>query len=339
MMIGQENQEQAWIGALASGRLPHAWLLAGPMGVGKAGFALRAATYLICDGDKRAVPGAASIDTDPTDRAAQQIAHGTHPDFIWLKREVPEAKRPKDGGAGKAEDVATTISVSQVRAMLARLRMRPANARWRVVVIDSIDDMERGPANALLKTLEEPPENTIFLLISHQPGRLLPTIRSRCRMLRFDALDAASMRSFIAANVSGSDDGEVDALLALAQGSPGRAMLFAGADIATLTASLHAIARTGDGDNALRSELIRTATGAGGAKRLDILLHMAGVIAADHARTADGSAVITALDTRDKISVLTREAASASADNATIAFAAGTALARLATLGNRTAGR
>ncbi|MEQ1688466.1 MAG: hypothetical protein ABL874_07820 [Sphingopyxis sp.] len=330
MLIGQEEQERAWVDALASGRMPHAWLLAGPKGVGKAAFAMRAATFLLCDGDRRAAAGVTSLDIDHADPAAQQIAYGSHPDFIWLKREVPETKRPKDGSEGKVEDVARTINISQVRAMLARLRMRPSNSRWRAVVIDSIDDMERSAANALLKTLEEPPANTIFLLVSHQPGRLLLTIRSRCRMLRFNALGDATMRQFIKANIPAVSDDEAVALVAIAQGSPGRAALFTDTDLTGIARTLDAIAKTGDRDNAMRVELARAVVGSGNSRRMEMLLLQANSIATCRARNSSGNALLGALVARDHIADLARDAASVSADNATIAFAVGNALAALA---------
>ncbi|MEQ1724337.1 MAG: AAA family ATPase [Sphingopyxis sp.] len=267
MLIGHEQQDAAFADALRSGRMPHAWLLAGPAGVGKASFARRVATSL----------------------------SGTQGDFHWLKREVPETKRPKDGSEGKAEDIARTITIGQVRTLLARLRMLASPASTRTVVIDSIDDMERGAANALLKTLEEPPARTIFLLVSHQPGCLLPTIRSRCRMLRFHPLD---------------DDAPVD-------------------DVA-IAQPLDDIVRTGDVSNRLRSEIVRTIAGAGASERLEALLAQANAIAVRHARSASGDALLAALDAHSRLSALSREAKAPSADNATIAFAVGSALASLA---------
>ncbi|MEQ1509020.1 MAG: AAA family ATPase [Sphingopyxis sp.] len=330
MLIGHEGQESAWIRALASGRIAHAWLLAGPVGVGKSAFALRAATFLMMDGDQRAAAGATKITIDGDDSVAQQIASKAHPDFIWLKREVPEAKRPKDGAAGKSDDVAQSITIGQVRAMLARLRMRPVNARWRVVVIDSIDDMERGSTNALLKTLEEPPANTIFLVISHEPGQLLPTIRSRCRMLHFHELSRAEMRQWLSDNVPTASEDQRDALITLAQGSPGRAQLFAGADVSEIAALLRNIAQTGDSDNALRAELARKVSGAGAGNAMAIMLGHANALAADKARHARGDALSAALQVRGNIAALAQSAGSTSADNATIAFVVGSELAGLA---------
>lgn len=329
-LIGQGRQEAQWIEALASGRMAHAWLLAGPKGVGKAAFARRSATFLMADGDRRASAGATTLDVDANDPAVCQIANGSHPDFIWLQREIPETKRPKDGGPGKDEDLARTISIFQVRSVLARLRLRPANARWRAVVVDSMDDLERGGANALLKTLEEPPANTIFLLISHQPGRLMPTIRSRCRLLRFAALDDAAMRHFCEANLPALEDQERDTLIAIANGSPGRAIQFAGSDLGAVAEALNAIAASGDGDNRLRAELVRAVSGKGTQRVMEVLLVHAEMLAAQRARAEAGARLLLALNARDRIVELSREAETPSADYPAIAFAVGSALASTA---------
>ncbi len=335
MLIGHDRQERSFIDALARGRMPHAWLLAGPQGIGKAGFARRAAAYVIADGDLRAPQmtngkGDSSLDVDPAHPAVPLIAHGTHPEYLWIKREIPEAKRPKDGGEGKAEDVARNITISQVRTLLTRLRLRPANARWRCVVIDSIDDLERNAANALLKTLEEPPNNTVFLLVSHQPGRLLPTIRSRCRLLRFSPLDDASMRQVISGFPGAIDPQEIDLLLAIAKGSPGRALQFAQADLSSIAAPLRAMVQSGDRDNRLRVELAKAIAGSGAAGRIEIMLVQANTILVDEALKRSGDGLVDALKARDRVAEIGRLAISGSEDPATLAFVVGGELCSLA---------
>ena len=333
-MIGQEHHKHVWIEALASGRMPHAWLLGGPKGIGKAGFAQRAARFLMTDGDRRAVEQSKSgadrtLSVDAAHPALALIQNGSHPDFIWLKREVPEAKRPKDGGAGKAEDIARNITIAQVRALMNRLRMRPSDSRWRCVIIDSIDDLERSAVNALLKTLEEPPDNTVFLLVSHQPGALLPTIRSRCRMLRFSRLDRIAMRRVLNEAVPDLSADDQDMLLSFADGSPGRAIQFANAELAAIAMPLAAIAQSGDRDNKHRVELARVVAGTGSAGRIEIMLIHANSIACEKALTSPGRAAIAALDARSRIAEAGRMALSGSEDPAMVAFVVADALASL----------
>ncbi|QJQ33135.1 hypothetical protein GV829_12380 [Sphingomonas lacunae] len=323
------EQERALIDALASGRMPHAWLLAGPEGIGKAGFARRAATFLIADGDWRAEQGADSLSIDPDDQVARLVANEAHPEFLWLKREVPEAKRPKDGSAGKDEDIARNITIGQVRSLLNRLRVRPGNARWRAVVIDSIDDLERSAANALLKTLEEPPAQTVFFLVSHQPGRLLPTIRSRCRLLRFSPLDDVAMRSVLQSRLSDADSEEIEALLRVGRGSPGRALLFGALRLAEIDARLRAIADSGDPDNRLRVELAKSLSGTAERRRFEAMLAQATALSANLARTAEGERLPRALAARDRIVDVAALAASWSEDPATVTFVVGNALAAI----------
>ena len=126
---------------------------------------------------------APGLDTPDDHRIARLVAAGSHPDLRWLERLVNE----------KTSNLGRNISVDQVRSLGDLFDLTPALSPWRVVVIDSIDDLEKSAANALLKMLEEPPANTIFFLVSHAPGRLLPTIRSRCRRLDFQSLNDDAM--------------------------------------------------------------------------------------------------------------------------------------------------
>ena len=163
-LIGQEDAERAFMEAWQGGRLHHAWLLAGPQGMGKAAFAARAARFLVTHGGGG--EGRASTLDDPGDAvAAKLVEAGNHPEIVRLERQVKD----------KGKDLARNITIDQVRGMIRRLHLSLSLGAWRVVVIDAVDDLETDGANALLKTLEEPPAQTLFLLISHSPGRLLPT--------------------------------------------------------------------------------------------------------------------------------------------------------------------
>ena len=246
-MLGQDDQVAAFLDAARSGRMHHAWLLAGPQGVGKAGFAHAAAQWLLAVAAGPAVPKD-RFEVPKDHPVAALIEAGSHPDFKLLER-LP---RPS------SEELARSITVEQVRGLQPLFATTPSLSPRRVVLIDAIDDLERSAANALLKNLEEPPAGTIFLLVSHAPGRLLPTIRSRCRLLRFAPLEDDMVRVALRRALPEADDGEVDALVRVADGAPGNALRFAGLDIAALDAAIEKLAIDGDSSNALRTALGRT---------------------------------------------------------------------------------
>ncbi|WP_228243865.1 DNA polymerase III subunit delta' [Porphyrobacter sp. GA68] len=169
-MSSNAAAQEAWAAALTGGRMHHAWLLAGPAGSGARKFAFAAAAELVGSED----------------------AAGYHPDIEHLKREPKDASEARKQEEGKPFDLARSISVAQIRRLQQRLTTRPSAGTRRAIIVDTIDDLETAAANAMLKSLEEPPGGTVFLLICHNPGRLLATIRSRCRVLRFLAQDAPS---------------------------------------------------------------------------------------------------------------------------------------------------
>lgn len=329
------QHEQLLVDGIRSGRLAHAWLLAGPQGVGKAQFAERAAAYYLCLGDQMVrSPGGGPLSIDQTHPGYALMANRSHPEFWEIKREVPESKKGRDGAEGRGGELARSITIAQVRALLTRLRMRPADGGRRCIIVNAIDDMEPGAANALLKTLEEPPEQTLFLLISHNPGRLLPTIRSRCRMVRFAPLDNAQMTEALADLTSYADPATLPLLLSIAGGGPGRARYFQDCDIAAIAGPLAGIAQHGDPDNQCRVELARAVAGSGAAKRIELLLACAARVAEDaaiKAATAGGDArLLRALDVRRTVEEVGRWATSSSEDPASVAFAVGNAVSDLA---------
>jgi len=245
--LGQDEQIAAFLDAARSGRMHHAWLLAGPQGIGKAGFAQAAARWLLAAAAGPAVPQD-RLDVPEDHPVAALLDAGSHPDFKLLER-LSKAN---------SEELARSITVDQVRGLQPLFATTPSLSPRRVVLIDAIDDLERSAANALLKNLEEPPAGTIFLLVSHAPGRLLPTIRSRCRLLRFGPLEDESVRVALRRALPEAEDAELDALVAVANGAPGNALRFAGLDIAGLDAAIEKLARHGDASNALRTALGRT---------------------------------------------------------------------------------
>src|SRR4051794_477120 len=216
MIIGQDRAVEQFASAWATRRLHHAWLLAGPKGVGKATFAHAAARRVLADaaGPPSDLEG---LETEGDHRIVKLVEAGSHPDMRQLGRLVNE----------KTGNLARNISVDQVRELGEFLSLTPALSDWRVVVIDTVDELETSGANALLKILEEPPPNTIFFLISHAPGRLLPTIRSRCRRLNFGKLDDEAMTSLLASHAPDVAASEQQRTIAMSGGSAGRALAFA----------------------------------------------------------------------------------------------------------------
>ncbi|WP_420141533.1 DNA polymerase III subunit delta', partial [Sphingomonas sp.] len=193
-------------------------------------------------------PAGLDLSVPDTHRVAALLDAGSHPDFRLLERLTKSS----------SDDLARSITVDQVRGLQPLFATTPSLSGRRVIVIDAIDDMERSAANALLKNLEEPPAGTVFLLVSHAPGRLLPTIRSRCRLLRFEQLDAEQTAVALRRALPDAEATEIEALVAVADGAPGEALRFAGLDISGLDAAIDKLAVHGDPSNALRAALGRT---------------------------------------------------------------------------------
>ena len=330
--IGHDQAERELLAALAGHRVPGAWLLAGPRGLGKAGFAHRAASFILADGDRHAAAGARSLDVSDAEPSSRLIAARAHAEYLLVERtgrDIDKAllRRPPEEDDG---ELRRNITIDQVRNLMARMRNRPAEGRWRSVIIDAIDDCEAGAANALLKTLEEPPDNTVFFLVTHAPGRLLPTIRSRCRMIRFAPIADDPLRGWLAGQMPSLAPADLDAAVAVAGGSPARALAAAAQGAGANVAALIAIASHGDRDNALRSQLSRRLSTAAERANLPMLLEQAEALAVDHARRAQGDALGRALAVRDRVRDIARQAIRQSEDPATVIFALGTAIAGLA---------
>jgi DNA polymerase-3 subunit delta' len=199
-----------------------------------------------------------------------------------------------------------------------------------VVVIDTVDELEASGANALLKMLEEPPANSLFLLVSHIPGRLLPTIRSRCRRLDFQSLDDDAMTSVLAEELPELSEAERARLRPLAGGSVGRALAYASLDLAPLEEQAMAILRDGDRDNARRSKLAQALGSKAAADRYAAFLEIAPSLIAREARKLDGAARRRALDAYARARETSRLAPRHSLDPAATVFQLGSILASVA---------
>ena len=199
---------------LPTNRSHPAWILAGPEGIGKATAALHLAARLLSyQSDPLFGDDAAAIIGASRDQVSRLIRAGSHPDLKIIRH---------GGDAGRK-----TISIDQIREMTSFLSMTPSMGDWRVVVIDALDNIGVNGANAMLKTLEEPPKNTMILIICHAPGTILPTIRSRSRLIRFDPLDDADSREVISQLYPDIDPEWMDIMVHIADGAPGRASMAA----------------------------------------------------------------------------------------------------------------
>ena len=167
---------------------------------------------------------------------------GDHPDILVLTYGPKDDKAERAAADGKPFELARSIRIKQIRTMQKRLTTRPTLGTRRAIIIDPADDMEKAAANALLKSLEEPPQGTFFLLVTHRPARLLPTIRSRCRTLRFPVLSDSQLAAMLEEAGLPADPVAISA----AEGSFGAALRFAEQDLAPLARQIDALLSGGD---------------------------------------------------------------------------------------------
>ena len=218
-LTGHDWAERQFLDAYRSGKLHHAWILGGPKGIGKATLAYRAARFVLRHPHPAAVPAdTPDLTVDPADPVARRIASLGHADLLVLRR-------PWDH---KTKQLKTVLSVDEVRRASVFFSRTAGEGGWRVCIVDAADEMNVNAANALLKILEEPPARCLFLLVTHVPGRLLPTIRSRCRRLDLQPLDpadaAAVMADVLAQAGEKAKPPDLDAAARIARGSVGRGL-------------------------------------------------------------------------------------------------------------------
>ena len=250
-LIGQDAAERAVLDAWNAGRMPHAWLITGPRGVGKATLAYRIARFVLAGGGQGGAPAASSVrppsseDRRATTRAPAEpglfgdalppaqpsslaiapdhpviarVTSGGHADLRVLEPNMPHPERSTPS---------RQILVGHVRRALQLTNLTAAEAGWRVILVDPADELNANAQNAILKSLEEPPPGVLFLLVCHAPGRLLPTIRSRCRRVALDPLDPDALAGLLARYRPDLPDGDRRALARLTEGSIGDALALA----------------------------------------------------------------------------------------------------------------
>ncbi|HEY1364264.1 MAG TPA: DNA polymerase III subunit delta' [Xanthobacteraceae bacterium] len=234
VLHGHPQAERTLLEAYRSARLPHAWLIAGPSGIGKATLAYRMARFVLANPDPRApdVVRADSLHVAADYPAARRIAGQTHPDLLVLERTINE----------KTGKLRQDIQVEDVRRTVTFFGSTAGEGGWRLAIVDTVDELNPEGANALLKVLEEPPRRALLLLVNHSAARVLPTIRSRCRQLILRPLAAADVARAAAAAIGRSaDDASVTAAAAAAEGSVRRALAYLDRDALALRSGILAL--------------------------------------------------------------------------------------------------
>jgi DNA polymerase-3 subunit delta' len=310
--VGHDKAWRQFATACDSRKIHHGWILSGPRGIGKSAFALRAAAMLV----------------DPENAYTSMIARGSHPDILSVKR-LPKEALKEDEDIDNVTEFKRSITVDQIRGLQQSLTTRPGLSNRRAIIIDAADDLERGGANALLKSLEEPPIGTFFFLVSHASDRLLPTIRSRCQILRFEALSDADMAHVLhrAAPEVGTD--ELQALIRLGNGAPGQALDFLGLDLKEIEDAMMSIVRTGDRDNALRSGLADRLALKAAQPRYEAFLRRAPSLIAEYTRQLDATQASIVVTAWEAANGLAARAIALSLDKQSVVFQMGSLLASI----------
>ena len=252
-----------WRSALGSARMHHGWILAGKSGLGKLDFAKAAARELVEEA------GVSQPDAPPD---ILEVSYGP-------KDDKEERKRQN----GKDFELSKIIRVREIRAMQQRLTTRPTLGKRRAIIIHPADDMNKEAANALLKSLEEPPQGTFFILVTHRPSRLLPTIRSRCRVMRFAPLGEAELSEMLASEGRAPDP----AALHAAGGSYGAAVRFMEEDMGPIARMIDGLLTAGDPGFVARAELGRLIGTRAGRERVQAVFDLAQGITAERAKRAE----------------------------------------------------
>jgi len=324
-MFGHEEAERTLLDAYKSGRIPHAWLIGGPSGIGKATLAFRLARFIFVHPDPQAsaVQKATSLAVEPDHPVARRIASQAQNDLLVLERGLNEQ-------TGKPY---TVIRVDDVRRTVSFFGSTAGEGGWRIAIVDAIDDLQREGANALLKILEEPPKRSLLLLISHAPGRELPTIRSRCRRLLLRPLSTDGViRALAEATGVSVHEPEVTAAAEAAEGSVGRAVsLLDGSALALRQRVLDLFAQLPNPDP-LALHMLGDAIGGTDPKTLEAFMDMVnGWLSGRLAETSQGKANMARVaETWEKVNQAARDAEAYNLERKPLVFAIFGALAEAA---------
>ncbi len=236
-LLGHEEAEKFLLEAWKNNSLHNSWLFSGIEGIGKATLAYKFARFLL-SADQTKKEQYTSLNVTPDDKVFKLVANNSHPDLKIIERDYTDTDRKKilkaikDGEQLSDEELqglkrSAFIRVDDVRTINEFLSKRSSQDGWRVVIVDSIDDMNASSANAILKILEEPPHKTVLMLISHNPNRLLPTIKSRCAKLNLKPLSDANLASLLRRYRPEMKENEIKELTAICSGSIGKALNYA----------------------------------------------------------------------------------------------------------------
>lgn len=265
-LFGQAAAEAAFLDAWTSGRMHHAWLLAGPRGVGKATFAWRAARFLLTaepPGGLFAPPPPATLDAPADHLVLRRMAALAEPRLHLVRR------GPNQQGTALSQ----VITVGEIKELADFLHLTAADGGWRAVILDAADELNGHAANALLKMLEEPPRQVVFLIVAHRPARLLPTIRSRCRTLPFAPLAPPDLAAALAG--AGVTVADASAMAELAAGSAGAAARLAAGGGEEIYAGLVSLFSARGLDRGRALALADSTSGKGAETRFDLLVSLA----------------------------------------------------------------
>ena len=281
-LFGHEQVESEVLSALTGQRAHHGWLLTGPRGIGKATLAWRMARFLLAEAPAEAglfgeAATPAALDVDPDHPVARRIAALSDPGCLLIRRTWDHDRKKL-----KAQ-----ITVDEVRKLNSFFGLSAPDGGRRVVIVDSADEMNPSAANALLKVLEEPPKGATLILISHQPARLLPTIRSRCRVMRMGPLSPEALAD--ALSQAGTEPQDTEALSALSGGSAGDALRILAEDGISLYGQVIRLLGTCPQiDRVAIATLAEQATARGAEARLDLLIRLMDLALTRLARTGAG---------------------------------------------------
>jgi DNA polymerase-3 subunit delta' len=301
---GHDQPWREWHAAQAGVRMHHAWILAGRRGIGKSAFARQAARELV---------GGPEMEV--------------HPDILVLTHPPKDDKEMDKRAEGKPFETKRNIPVDEVRAMQRRLTTRPTLGERRVVIVDPADDLEPSASNALLKSLEEPPEGTMFLLVAHRIGRLLPTIRSRCRVLRFAPVPDEEIDVILRREAPEADQATRAAAIAASAGSPGAALEFVSLGLGEMHKLMQQLIRSGDRDFAHRGKLAE-AMGARPERRRQLAaIDLARSVVGEAMRSVDAHGIPALAEAHSELSRLAAQAPTYNYDAGLLVMEIGSLLA------------